>query len=441
MEAGMTIKLFGREITISRVRDTAARGEDWLSFLRGASGQYVSPMEALKVAAVYRCVDLLSKTVASLPMHMMRATEQGAVKATEHKLYRMVGMMPNPYTTAYEFWQCLVANLLLTRGGYAKIERDRNGYVTALWNIPTRYVGYEGTNARTGEPYIQVTDDDGAMETLYPGEFLRVMGFRFSESDEAEDPLRLAADVLGMTRDLNQFASTAFQEGINPGGFLETPGQLSKPAYERLSQDFQTKYAGVRNSGKYIILEEGLKATPFTRDMEKTQALESRKFAISEVCRLFGVPPHMCMDMDRATFSNIEQQSLEFVRDGLNPLCVRIEQAMFRDVLTRGERRRYFFKLNTNAILRGDTAARTAYYSTMRQNGIMNADEIRELEDMNRIEGGAGQLYTVNGNMIALENVKLNIPRGAQSAGATGGQAGQSGQGPEAQPPEGRRRK
>ena len=93
---------------------------------------------------------------------------------------------------------------------------------------------------------------------------------------------------------------------------------MSKPAYERLSQDFQTKYAGVRNSGKYIILEEGLKATPFTRDMEKTQALESRKFAISEVCRLFGVPPHMCMDMDRATFSNIEQQSLEFVRDGLN---------------------------------------------------------------------------------------------------------------------------
>lgn len=436
----MRIKLFGREITISRVRDAAARGEDWLAFLSGAAGRCVSPMEALKVAAVYRCVDLLSKTMASLPMHMMRATEQGAVKATEHRLYRMVGTLPNPYTTAYEFWQCLVANLLLTRGGYAKIERDRNGYVTALWNIPTRNVAYEGTNARTGEPYIQVTDD-GATETLYPGEFLRVQGFRFSEGDEAENPLQLAADVLGMTRDLNQFAATAFQEGINPGGFLEAPGPLSEAAYRRLVDDFQKQYGGVRNNGKYIILEEGLKATPFTRDMEKTQALESRKFAISEVCRLFGVPPHMCMDMDRATFSNIEQQSLEFVRDGLNPLCVRIEQAMYRDVLTRGERHRYFFKVNTNAILRGDTAARTAYYSTMRQNGIMNADEIRELEDMNRIDGGAGQLYTVNGNMISLENVKLNIPRGAQSAGAAGGQAGQSGQGAEAQPPEGRKRK
>ena len=181
------------------------------------------------------------------------------------------------------------------------------------------------------------------METLYPGEYLRVMGFRFSESDEAEEPLRMAADVLGMTRDLNRFAATAFHEGINPGGFLEAPGPLSEESYQRLKEDFQKQYGGVRNSGKYIILEEGLKATPFTRDMEKTQALESRKFAITEICRIFGVPPHMCMDMDRATFSNIEQQSREFVRDGLNPLCVRIEQAMYRDLLTRAERRRFFF--------------------------------------------------------------------------------------------------
>ena len=434
----MKIRLFGREINISRARnESTARGEDWLSYIRGETNYHVSPLEALKVAAVFRCVDLLSKTMASLPLHMMETTERGNAKARAHRLYRIAGTMPNPYTTAYEFWQCLVANLLLTRGGYAKIERDKNGFVQALWNIPTQYVIYEDINARTGEPYIQVTDGEGRMETLYPGEYLRVMGFRFSESDEAEEPLRMAADVLGMTRDLNRFAATAFHEGINPGGFLEAPGPLSEESYQRLKEDFQKQYGGVRNSGKYIILEEGLKATPFTRDMEKTQALESRKFAITEICRIFGVPPHMCMDMDRATFSNIEQQSLEFVRDGLNPLCVRIEQAMYRDLLTRAERRRFFFKFNTNALLRGDTAARTAYYSMMRQNGIMNADEIRELEDMNRVEGGAGQLYTVNGNMISLENVKLNIPRGGQSA-AQGSRAGQGGEG---WPSEGRKRR
>lgn len=416
----MKIKFLGRELfEIRRARNVSeTRGEDWLSYLSGQAGRYISPMTALKLAAVFRCVDLLSKTMASLPLHMMQSTERGSERARGHRLYRMVGAMPNPYTTAYEFWQCLVANLLLTRGGYAKIERDRNGFVRALWNVPTRNVAYEGTNARTGEPYIQISTDDGAMETLYPGEFLRVMGFRFSDSEEAENPLALAADVLGMTRDLNQYAATAFQEGVNPGGFLETPSQLSETAYRRLVEDFKKQYGGVLNNGRWVLLEEGMKATPFTRDLERTQALESRKFAVSEVCRLFGVPPHMCMDLERATFSNIEQQSQEFVRDALNPLSVRIEQAMFRDLLTSGERRRYFFKFNTNALLRGDTAARTAYYSTMRQNGIMNADEIRELEDMNRIEGGAGQLYTVNGNMISLENVKLNIPRGGQNTAA-----------------------
>lgn len=415
----MKIRILGREIEIRRARNAAARGEDWLSFLQSATKRYISPTDALKVAAVFRCVDLLSKTIASLPMHMMKSTAEGSEKAREHRLYRVVGMLPNPYTTAYEFWQCLVANMLMTRGGYAKIERDGNGYIRALWNIPTRNVAYEGTNPQTGEPYIQVSTDAGALETLYPGEFLRVMGFRFSEGDEAEDPLRIAADVIGMTQDLNDFAATAFREGINPGGILEAPGPLSEAAYRRLVDDFQRQYGGVRNSGKWLLLEEGLKATALTRDMEKTQALESRKFAVAEICRIFGVPPHMCMDMERATFSNIEQQSLEFVRDGVNPLCVRIEQALYRDALTEAERRRYYFKLNTNAILRGDTAARTAYYSMMRQNGILNADEIRALEDMNCIEGGEGKLYTVNGNMISLRNVPLNIPRGAQGTGQT----------------------
>ena len=179
------------------------------------------------------------------------------------------------------------------------------------------------------------------------------------------------------------------------------------------------------------------KAIFFSR--EKFPTIFLPHCALDPQSRLLGEPSQDSREQlsNRATFSNIEQQSLEFVRDGLNPLCVRIEQAMYRDLLTRAERRRFFFKFNTNALLRGDTAARTAYYSMMRQNGIMNADEIRELEDMNRVEGGAGQLYTVNGNMISLENVKLNIPRGGQSA-AQGSRVGQCGEG---WPSEGRKRR
>lgn len=419
----MKIRLFGKTIEIragtASAMPAVSSDAEWRSYIAGG-GMTSNPMTALKVGAVYRCVDLLSKTMASLPLHMFKDTGSGKEKAKGHKLYNLVYILPNRCTTAYEFWQMFVANLLLTHGGYAKIKRNAAGFITELWNIPTGSVTYRGTNKISGERYIIITDEEsGLSETLREGEYLFVPNFRFSDDRDPEDPIRIAADILGLTQDVNRLAAETFRSGVNPGGFLETPGGLSDKAYMRLREDFEKKYSGVANAGKWMFLEEGMKANLLTRDLEKTQALDSRKFAVSEICRIFGVPLHLCMDLEHATFSNIEQQSLEFVRDAINPLSVRIEQAMFRDLLTEREKRSYFFKFNTNGLLRGDTAARTAYYNTMRQNGVLCADEIRELEDMNGLPDGMGQIYAINGNMIDLKNVPLNIPKGAQK-GATG---------------------
>lgn len=391
---------------------------EWASYLSGQTGHTVSVNSAIQVAAVFRCVDLISKTMASLPLHLYERSPNGKEKAKDHPLYNLMLMLPNEYTTAYDFWQCFVANLLLTRGGYAKIQRDASGRVKAMWNIPTQYVSYHGVNSRTGERYITVTVD-GISENLYPGEYLYVPNFRFSSDLEPENPLSIAAEVIGSTRDLNQYARSTFVQGINPGGMLEGQSGLSDEAYERLKQSFNEQYGGMMNHGKWILLEEGFTAKPFTRDLEKTQALDSRKFAIAEMCRIFGVPPHLCFDLEHATFSNIEHQSLEFVRDAINPNSIRIEQALYKDALTPRERQKYFWKFNTNGLMRGDTAARTAYYNTMRQNGIMNADEIRELEDMNHQPDGTGQVYLVNGNMITIEAAKQNLPKGARQETST----------------------
>ena len=420
----MRFRLFGKTFEFSAATSAKMPGVSsdsaWANYLSG-KGYTPDPMTALKVGAVFRCVDLLSKTMAALPLHMFTNTVNGKERATKHRLYNIVYILPNHCTTAYEFWQMFVANLLLTHGAYAKIKRNTSGFIEELWNIPTRNVSYRGTNKVNGERYIVVTDnDEGTSETLHEGEYLFVPNFRFSDDEDPEDPIRIAADILGLTMDTNQLARAAMNTGVNPGGFIEVPGGLSDKSYQRLCEDFETKYSGVKNAGKFLILEEGMKANLMTRDLEKTQVLESRKFAVTEICRIFGVPPHLCMDMEHATFSNIEQQSLEFVRDAINPLSVRIEQAMYRDLLTDSEKRKYFFKFNTNGMLRGDTAARTAYYNTMRQNGVMSADDIRELEDMNALPDGIGKIYAINGNMIALENVKLNIPKGAQKA-QTGG--------------------
>jgi HK97 family phage portal protein len=186
-------------------------------------------------------------------------------------------------------------------------------------------------------------------------------------------------------------------------------------AYERFKKDFNENYSGAVNAGKMLFLEEGGKAHLLERDMEKMQVLESRKHAVTEICRIWGVPPHLCMDLEKATFSNIEHQSAEFVRDCINPLSVRLEQGMYRDLLTETEQMIYFFKFNTNALMRGDTATRGQFYNTMRQTGVMSANEVRRLEDMDErpAEDGADDLH-VNGNMMTLQNARSNIPKGAQ---------------------------
>lgn len=383
---------------------------DWLS----ARGYTVSSTTALQVSAVFRCVDLVSKTIATLPLHLFENTPEGRVKRREHPLYNILYVQPNRYTTAYEMWQMFVANLLLTRGGFLRIKRNGRGQVTALWNIPTCRVSgvHEMDN---GQRYIIVSDGtkDGETETLLDDEFLYVPNFRYSDDLRPEDPMTIAADVLGLTSQLGAFARQGFQT-TNPGGFIEHPGSMSDKAYERFKHDFERNYSGVMNAGRWLILEEGMKAAPWSRNMEGTQLLESRKWAVTEICRVFGVPPHLCMDMEHATFSNIEQQSMEYVRDCINPLCTHIEQSVYKDLLTEREKRTYFAKFNLGMLMRGDIQTRSSYYHMARNDGWMSANDIRELEDMNRIPAElGGDIYAVNGNMIPLYSIPANLPKGA----------------------------
>lgn len=388
-------------LTVSNATDA-----EWRIFL-GLTGEDIDP---LQVSAVFRCVDIISKTMAALPLDLFRYVDNGREKAEDHPLYNMMHRLPNEYTTAYEFWQMGIANLLLTEGMYAKIKRDSRGRITSVWNIPTKYV--TAKKFTDSERTIEVTDEDGNAETLHEGDFFYIPSFRYTSPFKSEKPLSIAASVLGLIASAEDYSHKAL-EGANPGGFVTYPGQMSDKSYERFKDSFRQNYEGAQNAGKWLFLEEGATAEQFTRDMEKQQVLETRKWAVSEVCRIFGVPPHMCMDLEHATFSNIEQQSMEFVRDCIEPLCVRLEQALYRDLLSRIEKKSYFWKFNLNSLMRGDTATRAAYYNTMRQTGIMNANEIRALEDMNGI-GEQGDIYCVNGNLIPLTEVPNNKPKGSR---------------------------
>ena len=371
-----------------------------------------NPENAMKVAAVFRCVDIISKTMASLPLNLFIKEEDGARKYEENPLYNLLYMLPNEYTTRYEFIQMGVANLLLTRGMYVRIKRNTRGEIVSLWNIPTLNV--IDNRATEQIDYITVYDvRSSTSENLYKGDFLFVPSFRFASDIASEDPIAIAASVLGLINTADAYSKMAMS-GANPGGFVTYPGQMSDESYERFKSTFQENYAGAHNAGKWLFLEEGAVAKEFDRDMTKNQVLEVRKWAVSEVCRIFGVPPHMCMDMEHATFSNIEQQSLEYVRDCIEPLCVRLEQAFYRDFLSLRQKKYCYFKFNLNSLLRGDTATRAQYYHNARQDGWLNGNEIRALEDMNGM-GAEGEIYCINGNMIPVSEVPNNKPKGSRN--------------------------
>ena len=388
----------------------------WSNYLNG-KGYAVSASTALKVAVVIRCVDVVAKTMASLGCHLQKETDQGKTKAQNHALYKMLRMLPNPKTTSYEFWHMYIVNLMLSWGAFAKIERDQNGFIKALWNIPTCRV-FQNWNVATAENYIDVTYSNGKRERLYEGEYMYTPGFRFQNERLPEDAIKIASDVLGLTMSLNSYAKDFFENGSNLGGFIEYPAAINAPAFNKFKEDWQKTYSGVMNQHKWAILEGGFKLNKMDSNPTDAQALESRKMQIEEVCRIFGVPPHKAFDLDKMTFNNVEQVNIEYVQECLNPMAERLEQTIYKDLLNSKEQNKLSANFATNKLLKGDIAARTAYYHNARQDGWMNANEIRDLEEMNKIPAEeGGNIYAINGNMIPITAIPLNLPKGAQKGG------------------------
>jgi HK97 family phage portal protein len=203
-----------------------------------------------------------------------------------------------------------------------------------------------------------------------------------------------------------EYGAKFFANGAAPGGVLEHPGTIKDP--QRVRESWQSTFGGSQNANKIAVLEEGMKYTPIGISPEQAQFLETRKFQINEIARIFRVPPHMVGDLEKSSFSNIEQQSLEFVTYTLAPWLIRWEQALFRVLLNEKEKDELFFKFNVDGLLRGDYASRMSGYAIGRQNGWLSANDIRELENLNRIpEEEGGDLYLINGNMCKMADAGI----------------------------------
>ena len=238
--------------------------------------------------------------------------------------------------------------------------------------------------------------------TLQPLDVLHIPGLGF-DGLVGYSPIAMAKNAIGMAIACEEYGAKVFANGAAPGGVLEHPGTIKDP--QRVRESWQSTFGGSGNANKIAVLEEGMKYTPIGISPEQAQFLETRKFQINEIARIFRVPPHMVGDLEKSSFSNIEQQSLEFVKYTLDPWVIRWEQSIQRSLLSRDEKAAYFVKFNLEGLLRGDYQSRMNGYAIGRQNGWMSANDIRELENLDRIPAeDGGDLYLINGNMLPLKN-------------------------------------
>ena len=380
------------------------------SFLMGssASGKRVNERSAMQMTAVYSCVRILSEAIASLPLNVYQYNDTGGKeKAYGHPLFHLLHDEPNPEMTSFIFRETLMTHLLLWGNAYAQIIRNGKGEIVALYPLmPDRMQVDRDDKGRLYYQYMMTSADaptmKGSSVILDPSEVLHVPGLGF-DGLVGYSPIAMAKNAIGLAIAAEEYGSKFYANGAAPSGVLEHPGTLKDPA--RVRDSWNAAFGGSANSHKIAVLEEGLKYTPISISPNEAQFLETRKFQIDEIARIFRVPPHMVGDLEKSSFSNIEQQSLEFVKYTLDPWVVRWEQALQKVLLSEEEKNRYFFKFNVEGLLRGDYASRMNGYATARQNGWMSANDIRELEDLDRIpvENG-GDLYLVNGNMMPLED-------------------------------------
>ena len=382
-------------------------GSRYTFYMGGStSGKTVTERSAMQMTAVYSCVRILAEAIAGLPLHVYRYNSDGGKeKAIDHSLYLILHDEPNPEMSSFVFRETLMTHLLLWGNAYAQIIRNSKGEVVALYPLmPNKMSVDRDENGQLYYQYLRSTDEVGGKnETviLKPTDVLHIPGLGF-DGLVGYSPIAMAKNAIGLAIATEEYGSKFFANGAAPSGVLEHPGTIKDP--QRVREAWQSQFGGSQNSGKIAVLEEGMKYTPISISPEQAQFLETRKFQINEIARIFRVPPHMVGDLEKSSFSNIEQQSLEFVKYTLDPWVIRWEQSIMRTLLTPEEKKSYFVKFNLEGLLRGDYQSRMNGYATARQNGWMSANDIRELENLDRIPAEAGgDLYLINGNMLPLQ--------------------------------------
>lgn len=345
-----------------------------------ASGVNVTPETALETTAVLAAVRVIASTVASLPLVVYRRTGDGKERAPNHPLYRLLHDAPNPVHSSFVLRELLTGWLLLYGNAYCEVERDAAGRVLALWPLNPARVQVQFVN----DTRAYVVSVNGQFVALPADNVLHLAGFG-TDGIVGLSPVALGRHAIGLSQATEQYGSAFFSNGAQPSGVLTHPSKLSTEATERLRASWNAAHSGLTKAQRVAVLEDGLTWTPLGIPPEHAQFLETRKFSVTEVARLFNIPPHLIGDLERATFSNIEHQSIAFAQLCITPLCRRIEGELTK---LFGDDRAHFAEFSLDGLLRGDSKARAEFYASALTNGWLSVNEVRAMENRNPVPGG-----------------------------------------------------
>ncbi len=379
-----------------------------------ASGEAVSKEQALRVAAVWSCVRVLSETIASLPISLYEKDENNQKKVkSDNPLNALISQQPSPLFNSFMFFERIMVDLSLDGNFYAYIERNNGGFPVGLHPIKCNDVDVFISPKGRGV-YYEIKESDSSNSYPKTGrvagiDMIHVKGLS-TNGIQGKSPIQVAAETLGIALALDKHAGAYFKNGSQLGGILKHPGTLKPETAKRLRESWSNNYSGTSNTGKTAILEEGMDFQARTIPNNQAQFIESRQYQISDICRLFRVPNHLVNDLSNATYSNIEAQQIDFVVHTITPWIKRIESELNAKLVPFKKRGTEYFKFNLTAILRGDSKARADYYRTLVNIGVMSPDEVRKLEDLNSV-GGASEDYYMQSNMLPINRLGESTSR------------------------------
>lgn len=350
----------------------------------------VTPDTAMRCSTVYACVRVLTESVASCPCILYERRGDQRMRAVNHPLYTLLHDAPNENQTAFEFFEGIMVALNLRGNAYAYINRV-NGVIQELLPIHPDLVTPQKSTA--GIVTYEVRSDMGSPKTYRAEQILHVRALSL-DGLIGMSPIMQQREAIGLAMHAQDHGSKMMQNGAKPAGVISVQGKLSDSARMRLRDSWQSGFTG-ENRYRTALLEEGMTWAPMTMTAEDAQYLETRKFQRSEICSIFRVPPHKIGDLERATFSNIEHQSLEFTTDSLLSWFRRIEQSIKRSLLQE-DGPNYYTEFMADVFLRGDTQSRMNSYAVAISNGIMNRNEARARENLNPYPGGDEFLMPLN---------------------------------------------